>query len=145
MFLFLFLISFLHQSGTFVNPAPKSSHSTNSTNAEWTESSSFIQIFINHVLCARNVSSFGDLAVNKLGKKSQPLWRLHLYWFHLKCLLLLDPSGQILINFLCTVFQCDAKPWLRDLGFISGSQFVQTSLQALGNPGEARKVRRLCC
>lgn len=48
-----------------------------------------------------------------------------LYWFHLKCLFLLDPSGQVLINFLCTVFQFHAKSWLHDMGFILRSQFVQ--------------------
>lgn len=73
-------------------------------------------------------------------KHLRPRAELLLYWFHLKCLLLSGPSGQALINFLCTVFQFNAKPWLRDVGFISGNCFVQT----LGKLGKAWRMRRPC-
>ena len=127
----------------FANPAPNSAHSSNSTNAGWTEFSFHsTNIYKPHPLCQE-----WDSGIRQRTKytKLSALLEVILYWFNLWCLALLDLVGQVLMSFLCTVFQSNASPWLPDLGFILGSQFVQTSLQALGNLQEVCKPRRPCC
>ena len=58
----------------FANPPPNSAHSSNSTNAGWTEFSSFIpQIFTNLIPCARN--EIQGFSREQNTQKSLPSWR----------------------------------------------------------------------